>query len=110
MKIIHFKQPSGREPVRDYILSLPKNQAAEILAALEDIEENGIDETLVVLKPIEGKLWEIKLPIHRIFYVLISGPMMVLLHAIKKEGQKTPIKDRELAKKRMKLVLGGQNG
>src|SRR5215813_10170618 len=109
MKIIHFKQQSGREPVKDYILSLSKSDAAQVLAALEDIEENGLNNTLVVLKPIEGKLWEIKLPVHRILYVLISGPIMVLLHAIKKEGQKMPTKDRELAKKRMKLVLGGKN-
>lgn len=73
MKIIHFKQPSGREPVRDYILSLPKKYAAQVVAALEDVEENGLEGTVVVLKPIEGKLWEIKLPDHRIFYVVISG-------------------------------------
>lgn len=35
---------------------------------------------------------------------------MVLLHAFKKEGQKTPQKEKELAKKRMKLVLGGWDG
>jgi phage-related protein len=110
MRIIHFKQSSGREPVRDYILSLPKKDAASVTVALEDIEENGLNGTVVTLKPIEGKLWEIKLPVHRIFYVIISGATMVLLHAFKKEGKKTPIKERELAKKRMKLVLGGQNG
>lgn len=70
---------------------------------MEDIEKRGLDGTVIVLKPIEGKLWEIKLPVHRIFYVLLSGAIMVLLHAIKKEGQKTPIKDRGPAKKRMKM-------
>jgi phage-related protein len=76
---------------------------------LEDIREKGFNDTLIILKPIEGKLWEIKLSAHRIFYVVISGPTMVLLHAFKKEGQRTPVKDRELAKKRMKSVLGGEN-
>lgn len=109
MKIIYFRQQSGREPVRDYICALSKKDAAQVLAALADIEEHGLDNTVINLKPIDGKLWEIKLSAHRIFYVVLTGPMMVLLHAFKKEGQKTPLKDRELAKKRMKLVLGGEN-
>lgn len=91
-------------------MSLSKKDAAQVVAALEDIEENGLKGTVVALKPIEGKLWEIKLPDHRIFYVVIAGPIMVLLHAFKKEGQKTPQKEKELAKKRMKLVLGGWDG
>lgn len=106
---MHFRQPSGREPVRDYIASLSKRDAAQVLAALDDIAEKGLDGTIIVLKPIEGKLWEIKLSAHRILYVVVFGPTMVLLHAFKKEGQKTPLKDRQLAKKRMKLVLGGWN-
>ena len=109
MRIVHFKQPSGKEPVREYILSLTKSEAAKVTTALEDIEKNGLDGTVVILKPIEGKLWEIKLPVQRIFYVIISGPTMVLLHAFKKEGQKTPQKEKILAKQRMNLVLRGQH-
>jgi phage-related protein len=109
MRIVHFKQPSGKEPVREYILSLTKSEAAKVTTALEDIEKNGLDGTVVILKPIEGKLWEIKLPVQRIFYVIISGPTMVLLHAFKKEGQKTPQKEKKLAKQRMNLVLRGQH-
>lgn len=57
MRIIHFRQLSGREPVKDYIMSLSKKDAAQVVAALEDIEENGLKGTVVALKPIEGKLW-----------------------------------------------------
>ena len=55
---------------------------------------------------IEGKLWELKITRHRIFYVLIVGPVMVLLHAYKKQGQKAPPRELEVARKRMKGVLG----
>lgn len=38
-------------------MSLSKKDAAQVVAVLEDIEENGLKGTVVALKPIEGKLW-----------------------------------------------------
>lgn len=37
--------------------------------------------------------------------VTVTGPMMVLLHAYKKKGQKAPVKEIETAIRRMKEVL-----
>ncbi len=54
---------------------------------------------------IEGKLWEIRVSAHRVFYVLIDREEMVLLHAYKKQGQKLPLKEREVAMRRMKELL-----
>jgi phage-related protein len=42
---------------------------------------------------------------HRVFYVLVEREEMVLLHAYKKQGQKVPLKEREVAMKRMKELL-----
>jgi phage-related protein len=42
---------------------------------------------------------------HRVFYVAIEQEEMVLLHAYKKQGQKLPVKEREIARKRMKELL-----
>ncbi len=54
-----------------------------------------------------GKLWELKVSRHRIFYVLVMGPEMVLLHAYKKQGRKAPRGEIDLAKTRLKEVLRG---
>lgn len=109
MNVIYFKQASGKEPVKEYIDKLPNILSAQVLTVLKDIQENGIVKALVTCRQIEGKLWEIKLDAQRIFYVLIDGPTMVLLHAYKKQSQKAPKKEISVAKKRMKLVVGGNN-
>lgn len=109
MNVIYFKQASGKEPVKEYIDKLPNILSAQVLTALKDIKENGTVMSLITCRQIEGKLWEIKLDAQRIFYVLIDGPTMVLLHAYKKQSQKAPKKELSVAKKRMKLVIGGNN-
>ncbi|MBI5548365.1 MAG: type II toxin-antitoxin system RelE/ParE family toxin, partial [Deltaproteobacteria bacterium] len=65
---------------------MPSKEAQLIGAALLDIAEHGLDGT-VDRKPIQGKLWELRLAQNRIFYVLLTGPVMVLLHAYKKQSQ-----------------------
>ncbi len=101
-----FYYTSGeRQPVREYIDALPTDERGVVLATLVDIEERDLAGTAVT-RHIEDKLWELKITRHRIFYVLIVGPVMVLLHAYKKQGQKAPPRELEVARKRMKEVLG----
>jgi len=54
-------------------------------------------------------LWEVRIETrragYRFFYVLITGPVMVVLHAYKKQGRKAPRHEIGLAKRRMKEVL-----
>ena len=103
----YYQTASGARPVEAYLESLDAKDRAPISAALEDITLNDIDGAAVVARHIEGKLWELKVSRHRVFYVLITGPMMVLLHAYKKQGQKAPRKELELARVRMKEILNG---
>lgn len=76
-----------------------------MLEALAQVEKSGFDAVGVTFRPIEGKLWEIKVSMHRLFYVLIEHREMILLHAYKKQGQKLPDHVRTLAIKRMWEVL-----
>lgn len=76
-----------------------------MLEALHQIEQYGFDAMKTQFRQIEGKLWEIKVSAHRVFYVLVEREEMVLLHAYKKQGQRLPLKEREVAIKRMKEVL-----
>lgn len=59
----------------------------------------------VEFRQIDGKLWEIKVGSHRVFYVIIERDEMVLLHAYKKQGRRLPIKERDVAIRRMKELL-----
>ena len=61
------------------------------------------------VRKIEGKLKELRIIIspgkYRIFYLFHEGENFFLLHGILKKVQKTPKKDINTAKKRMKTIL-----
>jgi phage-related protein len=58
-------------------------------------------------------LWEIKIQSasagYRIFYVSIKANILVLLHAYKKQSQKAPQKEIEVAEQRMMEVMKYEN-
>ena len=105
MKVVFYTTTSGRSPVLDYIRDLSKPERARVLETLDQIERYGFDAVRVQFRQIEGKLWEIRVSAHRVLYVLIQREEMVLLHAYKKQGQKLPPREREVAMKRMKEFL-----
>lgn len=88
-----------------YIQNLAKPERARFLEALDQVERRGLDAVRVEFRQIDGKLWEIKIGSHRVFYVVIDRDEMVLLHVYKKQRQKLPIKEREIAIRRMKELL-----
>ena len=100
-----YKTSGGRSPVAQYLESLEDREAAPIYATLANLQRYGLKKTPVELRPVRGKLWELKVGPHRVFYLLITGPVMVLLHACKKQSQKARQKDLDLALSRMQEVL-----
>ena len=92
--------------MRDYIAGLPKRERDDWDEALTLLGVLGL-QAPVALRQLEGKLWEIRVGRHRVAYVIVSGPKMVLLHAFKKQGQRTSRIDLDLALRRAKEVLGG---
>lgn len=105
MKIRFFETRRGQAPVQEYIDSLPARDAAKIKAALSDICEHGLAKTIVSLRQIRNKLWEIRIQPHRIFYAVIDHDELVLLHAYKKQSQRAPKVEIETALGRLKALL-----
>ena len=108
MQIIFYRTPSGQEPVREHLSGLPLRDRAAAADVLDAIREHGLHAPGVRFKQIRGKLWEFYIEAgasHRIFYVVITGPMMVLLHSYKKQSQKAPTREIKIAERRMKEVL-----
>ena len=73
--------------------------------ALTEIAERGFEGRGVTFRQIEGKLWEVRIGPHRVFYVLLPQEEMVLLHAYRKQTQKAPARQLEIARRRMQEVL-----
>ena len=105
VRITFFKTGSGRSPVLEYILDLAKPERARLFEALDQLERYGFKATRMQFRQIEGKLWEIKVSAHRVLYVVIDRDELVLLHAYKKQGQKLPVRERDIAIQRMKELL-----
>lgn len=110
--INYWHNPSGKAPVEKYLDSIDnKEERAELLSILKGIQENGTDAIGVEFRHIEGKLWELKIKTHgnqhRIFYIVLKGNEMILLHAYLKKSQKAPLKEIKIARQRMKQLLRG---
>lgn len=106
-----FKTENGNEPVRDFLKALVSDDKKSVGADIMAIEMSWPVGYPKVRK-MDTDLWEVRTSISdkricRIFFT-VSGKKMILLHAIIKKSQKTPLEDLELAKTRKKLVLGGK--
>jgi phage-related protein len=104
-----YKQGNGREPVREWLKSLKKEERRLIG---EDIKmvQTGWPLGMPLVCNLGKGLWEVRstLPntIARVFFVMYEG-QMVLLHAIIKKTQKTPQQDLEIASARAKETKRG---
>ena len=114
MKFIinYWRNLSGKAPVEKYIDDIDnKEERAEILTTLKGIQEHGTEAVGVEFRQLEGKLWELKIRTHgsqhRIFYIVMKGSEMILLHAYLKKTPRTPLKETETAIQRMTKVDGG---
>jgi phage-related protein len=102
-----YAQPSGGEPVREWLQSLSRNDRLIIGTDIKTVEF-GWPVGLPVCRSLGGGLWEVRSSLHkRIARVLfcVADDTMWLLHGFIKKQQKTPPQDLDLAHKRMRQVL-----
>jgi phage-related protein len=102
-----YELPSGRKPVRDWLLDLTTDDRR---ATGHDIQtvEFGWPIGMPVCRPLGNGLYEVRSnltdgTIGRVLFCIINNEM-VLLHGFVKKTQKTPPADLALARKRMKEI------
>ena len=101
MTVHHYKTIGGKDLILEYIMSLSKPEVIDGLSVLECFEKDEIDK--LNMKPWQGKVWEVYFYKHnRIFYVVIEGTDVYLLHACRKQKNKTEQPDSEIIIKRAK--------
>ena len=111
MKVSYYKKRNNKEVVKDFINKLQKKDKQKIFDCLDDIEgSDNLDKVKgAIFRQLKKKLWEIKIKTSgggfRIFYVMLGSDLMVLLHAYKKQSQKAPQKELDIATKRMNEIL-----
>lgn len=113
MNIKFYQKKSGKSPVAEFLNDLPSDETARITGCLANVQELGFDSPRVQFRQIKGSLWEIKIKTsrsgYRFFYVCIQKEIIVLLHAYKKQSQKAPKQEIELAEKRMMEVYDNES-
>ncbi len=86
-----------------------RGDRAGILAVFEDVQLHGFDALGCQFRHIEAKLWEMKIRTiagaWRFFYVMLSPDELYVHHSYKKQGQRAPKHELEVARKRLKEIL-----
>jgi phage-related protein len=105
-EIVFYADLDGKEPVKDFILSLRDGTIAEILHVFKLLREFGTNLSMpYVRKPGSSGIRELRIKhssdIYRIFYFAYIGKKFVLVHAVTKKQDKLTQNDLDLAISRM---------
>jgi phage-related protein len=94
--------------VEDELLALPTGFVARFLRYAESMEAFGPDLGMPHTRAMGAGLFELRLKaasgIARVFYCTVVGRRIVVLHQFVKKTTKTPPKELQIARQRMKDV------
>ena len=101
-----YTTPAGRCPVREFVASpaLPRADRDEILAALKDVQINGLN----VARHLRGEIYEVRADANRASYRVLfagegaQGQVLLALTAFSKKAQRTPPAEISLADHRLR--------
>lgn len=104
-----YQYPNGNSPVLDWFKEQDAKVKAKLGRVFDLLEEFGTSVGGDYIKPLEDKLYEIRIEqnknAYRIIYFAYTGKKFILLHGFQKKTQKTPRKELNLAKQRMQDFL-----
>ena len=101
MNVYHYKTARGKDLILDYINSLSKPEIIDGLSILQSFAKGELDKLLI--KSWQSKINEVYFYKHnRIFYVVVDGQNAYMLHACRKQKNKTEKHDSEIIIKRAK--------
>jgi phage-related protein len=92
-------------PPLEFVEGLPVMEQAKIRNALRLLQEFGTNLSMPHAKQIKGKLWELRPGGVRLFYFAFIGQRFVILHGYRKQSQKAPNREIEIAMRRMQELM-----
>ena len=104
-----YSDRDNSSPVLDWYETLDDKTKAKLIWTFQLLETNGIEVGMPYIKPLEGKLYEVRAEVNRnairVIYFLYTDRRFILLHGFHKKTQKTPKKELEKAKKYLQDFL-----
>jgi len=111
-RVNYYKDQNGKKPVEEWIDTLDVKLKVKIFRAFELLEEFNLNLKAPYVKPLEDKLYELRVKdskgIYRIIYFSYTNRQFIMLNGFVKKTQKTPKKEIALAYKRMMEVLNDE--
>ena len=105
----YYKDKEGIEPAADFIESLPVNTRVKVFKIVKLLKDYGVLLAEPYTRQIRGKIRELRIKDSqgaiRVLYFTYTGRRFILLHGFIKKTDKTPVRDIEIAEKRMKDFL-----
>lgn len=97
--------------VEHEVFSLPRGILARYLRYVELMEKHGADLRAPHSEAMGGGLFELRPKasegIGRVLYCAVKGATIVILHSFVKKTQKTPKRELDIARRRLKEVKHG---
>lgn len=103
--IVFFIDHRGKCPTLEFVEELPVVEQAKIRNALRLLQEFGTNLAIPHAKQIKGKLWELRPGRIRLFYFTYIRQQFVILHGYRKQSQKPPEREIEIAIRRMQELM-----
>lgn len=103
MILHHYQSNSGKDLILEYIKSLPDDEKVDGFSVLQCLENGEMDK--IKFKRWKKKIYEVYFyKNNRIFYIVADGNNIYVLHACRKQKNKTEKKDIKIIMKRAKEI------
>lgn len=107
LSVVFFRTSSGREPVREWLKSLPVTERKAIGVEIKTVQL-GWPLGMPVVRKLGQGLWEVRIhladKIARVLFTTSDG-RMILLHGFIKKSQKTPPEEMATSLKRLRQFM-----
>ena len=103
-EVYYFLDHRDRNPVKEFIVKLPKSERAKYFAYLAALSYEGPNLKRPMADYLGSGIYELRPKSNRIFYFFFLKDRIVFLHAIKKKTDRIPRGDLAICYKRKVIV------
>lgn len=102
-EIVFYQKEDGTEPAREFLFELDGKMRAKMLKTIDLLEDYGTDLREPYSKFLEDGIFELRTKIgsniSRLLYFFVIGKKVVLTNGFVKKTDKTPVQEKERAKR-----------
>ncbi|MDP2681866.1 MAG: type II toxin-antitoxin system RelE/ParE family toxin [Deltaproteobacteria bacterium] len=110
----YYKDREGKEPTAEFIEALSNEAKVKVFRIIKLLKDYGVLLKEPYTRQVKGKIRELRIKDNqgaiRILYFTYTGKRFILLHGFVKKTDKTPVREVEVAEKRLNDFIQRQGG